>query len=79
MLSARFRKVFIISRLSINYIIMVRFMVNIEISQENYDKLEGIRQRTEFGRRMWRPQNKEWDDVSVTIDDVLFDLTYGKY
>ena len=46
-------------------------MPTIEISQESYNKLEGIRQKTEFSRRMWRPQNKEWEEVVVSFDDVV--------
>jgi hypothetical protein len=40
----------------------------IEISRENYEKLEKIREDTEIasGRK-------------TTIDDVLFELTYGRY
>ena len=46
-------------------------MPTIEISQENYDKLEALRKKTEFYRRMGRQHCQNWEAIVVTLDDVL--------
>jgi hypothetical protein len=50
--------------------------VLIEISIENYKKLSKIREDTQFGRD---ENSRGMPTAHVTLDDVIAELTYGKY